>query len=56
MDLKLQILMNAVDRVTGPMKKMNAETSAMAEKVQQAKDALRALETQRQKLEFRRGG
>ena len=54
-DLKLQVLLNAVDRVSGPLRKILGGTSATAKALKEAKDRLRDLNrTQEQVQGFRK--
>ncbi|MGH8077875.1 MAG: phage tail tape measure protein, partial [Lysobacter sp.] len=50
-DLKLQVLLSAVDRVTGPMKKILRGTSTTARALKAAKDQLRDLDRAQQQLQ-----
>lgn len=49
-DLKLQVLLAAIDRVTGPMKKIMGGTSSTAKALRAAKDQLRELDRAQQQL------
>ena len=50
-DLKLQVLFDTIDRITGPLKKMTEGSSSLSKAVRETRDRLKDLERQQRKLD-----
>nr|BDD47137.1 hypothetical protein 14 [Saccharospirillaceae bacterium] len=50
-DLRLQVILDAADRVTGPLKKIRRGSSATADSLRENKDQLRALQKQQRDIQ-----